>query len=687
MRAAAIFVLLTFGLWFGFSTPANAQECRTDVSRLSVQADGFSSALDMERLDLIRREVRDLGLASAVQGDCTFQLALSLPEKAAAAASAFAAEPQGFRLERLSKKITIHASHSIGALYGFYEVLERLGYRFPRPTEVIKPKTIQWSALPAKLELKPRVPLRGFWVFNSDLDPAFLIWAGRNRFNLVGGDFKDENSIRKNYAILKWGGGHNVVSRLTPTDRPVDGINLVAQHPDWFGNGDATAIPFNSDTYRNPCFGDERYARFFADRLVDSLKTGELKGTDLLNLWPSDLLSMSLPKGCKRAPGSKSDLDDLIYLYNVVTQRIAGEKSWGDSGKRPILAGISYQNDYDFGATALKLPPKSSSSYVHLYYNSLRTHALPFFDAGSALNAQVAKEFESSTRTHAASASGIVEYHSYSIFHGMMAPEIDVLRADLAAFQKNGSLLYAYMHPTRSPTITEMLLNRAFSRLAFEGEDAATIRNDFDQTVLGGLADAREAFDDVAHALQSRSALFGADFSLNLYNFNGYVWIPPNLPLPIARDAALSILEGRQTLLPPLRFSRLKPVQMPAPPLAQVISRLERALAKIQQASAKASDPYLQERFKSMSGEFARILGIHKSLLFSTQALQAGYRGENQGCQEMVKTALAHLPTVLANPWPEYLSAMDMKGSFSRAQTNYLAYLQSKGCDSAVKAE
>jgi hypothetical protein len=673
--------------WLVVLTGSEAKACTTQESQIAFEAAGFATAEDRLRLARMTDELRQLGLANQATSECRYRVILKLNAASSQRASLFDVDAQGFTLERSSKTVTITASHSIGALYGFYELIDQLGYRFPRPVEVIKPATIVWSAVPEKRDIKPRLAMRGFWIFGSNLDPEFLVWAGRNRFNLVGGDFRDESEIRKTFAIMKWSGGHNVVSRLTPTDRPVNGVHLVQAHPQWFGGGEATAVPYDSDTYRNPCFGDENYARYFAEQLITSLKTGELATADIINLWPSDLLLLTLPKSCKRAAGSKSDLDDLVSFYTVVTDRIASEKDWGNTRKRPVIAGISYQSDYDFGAATLKLPAKSNEAYIHLYYNSLRSHAQTFFDANASVNRQIAAEFQSSLRGQPGSALGIVEYHSYSIFQGMVAPELEVLKADLTAFQNNGSMMYAYMHPTRSPTMAEMLLNRALSRLSFVDEPVEAIRRDFDLHVLGGLAPAREAVSDYVTALKERANFFGPDFSLNLYNFNDHAWIPPILSYSAARAASLALLEGKKAALPPLRFSKLKPVEIEGPSLVAVIARLEMAREKADRAVLMANDPMLRDRLVAMSAEFARTLGVHKSLLYSSQALQAGYDADAERCQNLVKTALAHLPSVLAAPWPEYLSTMNMKRSFSSAQTHYLTYLQSKGCHSAAKKE
>jgi hypothetical protein len=684
-------LVLVAGLWLAIGGKSHAQDCASGASQIALQDQGFSSTEDTLRLNQMKDDLRQLRLQQNVPEACTFRMILRLNTPRSQTADVFGSDEQGFQLARNAKTVTISASSSIGVLYGFYEVLDRLGYRFPRPSEVMAPATIAWSRIPAQIDIKPRLPLRGFWAFGKELDSEFLIWAGRNRFNLVGADFKSDASIRKTFAIKKWAGGHNVISRLTPTDKPVNGVNLATANPQWFG-GNATnaipanAIPHDSETYRNPCFGDEGYARFFANQLVRSLKEGELKNTDILNLWPSDLLSLSLPADCKRAPESKGNLDDLVYFYNTVSKRIADEKDLvGSDGKRPVIAGISYQNDYDFSGTAKKLPPKNSGAYIHVYYNSLRSHAREFFDAKPGLNSQISAQFLASKRNHEASATGIVEYHNYSIFNGMIAPELDVLKADLAAFQRNGASLYAYMHPTRSPTMAEMLLNRAFSRLSFADESVADIRTDFEQRNLGAVAPAREALRDYSTALASRADLFGADLSLNIFNQTDYAWIPPIVPLKVGREASQAIIEGRQAVLPPLRFTKLKPVTMQSPALTTIIEKLESARQKAEMAVAAAQDPALRGRLAAMSSEFARTLGIHRHLLNVSLARQAGYAGEASRCRDLTRAAATQLQPVLAMPWPEYLSAMDMKGLYSRSQMAYLDFLQTKGCDAAVK--
>jgi hypothetical protein len=660
-------------------TPANSR-----LTLLTAPVAVSDNNLMFARLALLRREAGELfGGGPESPAECRFEVTLLLGSGGYGQSE----EPQDFKLSKSGLGAKISSRSSLGLIYGFYEVLDRLGFRFASPVENLVPTIIDWSLVPESLQVDPLIRYRGFWSWGEGLDDRFLLWAGRNRFNLVGGNFADAQGYRALFGIQGWTGGHYLIPILTPTDRPVDGEMLLNTHPDWFGNlpAGSNPIPFGKDGYRNPCFGNPQYAEFFAKGLLRELASGRLGQPRFINVWPSDHPNLALSKDCARAPGSDSDLDDLLYFYRQVTDHFRSDSAVSSSTARPIIAGIGYYGTFDISNSQMQLPTLDEG-YVHLYYNNVRSYLKGYFDPASSLNDQVSAEFSESVSSHKSAAFGVVDYHNYSVYAGMTLGQLTSLESELRGYARKGAILYAYMHPALHQPSADILLNRLISRIAFNGEVATEIINDFSARYFGGESRVIEALRSYDEALAQKAEFFGPEASLSLVLQSDLAYASPPLTEDQIATIAAAFLSGRRIAIQPIRLSNVKIVQYEGSGLVSVIEQLRIAELKLEVSLKGLMDASLRNRVTSLKSEIERSRAIHQLLHEFASARIAAANRNFADCRAKAlqfQEGIANLQTI---HWPDYLSRADylsqesMKESFVKKQVGLLAFLKDKVC-------
>ncbi|MGL5734684.1 MAG: hypothetical protein ACRCYS_07450, partial [Beijerinckiaceae bacterium] len=215
-----------------FAVCANLDEvdgahCSTNGKGIYLSDTGIQTGIDHARIAYIQRELDHLGLSVNSGQVCAIKLRLDTIPHDLEDSSLSA---QGFEITRDAHEVRVASPSSLGLIYGFYEILDQLGVRFFAPALTVKPAQIDPAAIRDRRIVNPAIAQRGFWVFGEERAADFLLWAGRNRFNLVGGHFAGGDEYRRIFGIARWNGGHDVIARLTPTDRPVRGVMLAERH-------------------------------------------------------------------------------------------------------------------------------------------------------------------------------------------------------------------------------------------------------------------------------------------------------------------------------------------------------------------------------------------------------------------------------------------------------------------------
>lgn len=682
-RALGVLVLLS--VVFGWSHTAISAACTPGQTTLLVErpadlSDG--NEIDQRRQQFLEREAAAIfkGSAEAV-GACNFRLTLTLDRPASDIEDL---SKQSFRIESDDRSAAVVAPSTLGLVYGFYEVLDRLGVRFISPNQTLLPELVDWQLIPARLHVAPRVEHRGFWTFGEGLDREFLLWAGRNRFNVVGGEFGDGEGLRELFAIARWGGGHDVISTLTPTNQAVDGTMLAEVHPEWFGSkASPNSIPFGKHSYRNPCFGDEGYADFFRSRLDAKLAEDRYSGDDFINIWPSDSPALLVDSACRRPEGSDGALDDLLYFYT----RLAADQpdraaEAGDD--RPTIAGIGYYGSYDVSSANAELAPApAEDGYLHIFYNNVRSYRVGFFNGQSDLNRQFATMLERSVTTLGYGRFGIVDYHNYSLYSGMLSANLRTLQAELERFDDLGMSFYAYMHPNLRQTIPEMLLNRMISRMTFNGDGTEELFRDFVRRYFGGdqaAADALEALDVV---LSNRAEMFGPESSLSLILLSEIVYAEPPLGSAEIAGLAKALLDGTPVDLPVIRVGLVEPFRSSSPGLVALIEMLKRAEDGLRRHSV-GGDAQQERRKETLAQEIRRVRLIHEQLRHYAEAYLAAFEGRTEACVAEKGKFDKGLAALDEMEWPEYISRMsgfETRSSYLDRQKTFRAHLETELCD------
>jgi hypothetical protein len=589
---------------------------------------------------------------------------------------------QSFRISRQSNdkklnRVDIYSRSSLGALYGVYEILDILGVRYASTSVTVTPDKFDWMLIPYDKTVSPIMPLRGTWTFGKNLDSKFLLWAGRNKLNLVGGDFAQGDRYRRIFGIYNWNGGHNVISYLTPTDRLVKGKQLAQAHPEWFGGKtDPMHIPYGSDTYVNPCFGASGYAEFFADALIEEISTGIYKQSEFINIWPSDQVQVTVPQGCSHAKGSANGLDDFTFFINKVSKAIATDVRLDKLPQRPFVLGISYQGHYDQSHTGLVLNSQEAPNYLHIFYQDLRSHSAVFFDASSAINSQLAGALERTVKHHQLKKFGVVEYPGFSVYRGMFFGAPDQYSHDIRTYAEKGALLYAFMHPSLDATVPEMLFNRTISRTLFGGDSPSSILDDFQKNILDGSSEAIRAYELYEKVLRNKTEFFGSNLSLYMVLWYDVFWDPPLLAAAQAQQIMNTYLEGGTVSLPPARMSWPNYDNVALPSLTDAIRDLDSA-EKTMNAIVESKNA---GNIKKLFLEVQRANLIHKILLQLYNARQIGIEGNSNACRVALDGLNVSIEKVLSYSWPEYVSEFEIKNSYSSSLKVVMEKLLNRQC-------
>lgn len=169
-----------------------------------------------------------------------------------------------YRLVVTSASITITASNPRAALYGVYDLLERLGCRWFYPTQDPKdPESVPASktlALEAgtwsqSSPMKYRIANGSSWFFKMDMVAAAkqLDWAAKCRYNTMGWQGETDRPLAAQYEGLKKAGLLDELrKRGMFLHGPAHCFNLLlpdseymATHPEWFGMRDGKRVPQN----------------------------------------------------------------------------------------------------------------------------------------------------------------------------------------------------------------------------------------------------------------------------------------------------------------------------------------------------------------------------------------------------------------------------------------------------------
>ncbi len=366
---------------------------------------------------------------------------------------------QGFSIMAQKKTLFIIANSRIGRLYGVYEFLNKLGFSWYNPKEIIVPKYFLKNLKLYETHSSPKVKLRGFWTVSEEYLPdEYALWLARNKFNLTG---KTKPYLAKKLGLKIWGGGHKIIQEEFSKKEVFD------EHPEWFILNKNKRHPVKmKGNYINPSFANKEGAEYFSKQLIKRLSEGDLQNIDILNIWPADKKRFFQDQSeAAKSMGNFSDA--LLYFYSIIADNL--ERAYENKilSRKVILAGISYHQTLAPPSNKKIIKALASKNYVHLFYPSTRDWTYALNNNLSPTNLKLSEAIDSWKKT-ANFSYGFVDYNHKSNYYGIAITNHINIASDFEYYFPKKDALYAYMHPVKDNPGPFELTNELISKMTWQ---------------------------------------------------------------------------------------------------------------------------------------------------------------------------------------------------------------------------
>jgi hypothetical protein len=383
-------------------------------------------------------------------------------------------------LKRDGRSITvIKGSDHVGALYGAYAYLERVGFRFYGLGErdTVPGSWAKPVELPRTLDLKeqPDYLTRGFWVTDDRGDRPFFLWMARNRLNLWGANPKEDPAFLKKLGMKFLAGGHDTQARcLNPR-------TYFQAHPEWYGlrNGKRSGH-ITGTVGDNFCTSNAEARRELAKNLVQECIDGEWRHADLLNVWMLDNGKWCECAACK-AQGSYTDR--LLSVVHTVSREVTAARKQGRLKRNVQIVTLAYHEtlpppgkplpaDFDYQNCLVTVFP-IERCYVHALADPTCT------EINDALRRDLQGWTTGAERRYTGSLL-IGEYYNVSSFKTLPLLFTHVMAADIPWYYQTGARHFHYMHVPTALWGTWRLNQYLMGRLLWNiHSDAAAILDEY----------------------------------------------------------------------------------------------------------------------------------------------------------------------------------------------------------------
>lgn len=440
---------------------------------------------------------------------------------------------QGYAVTPRGGSVYVTANDRIGLLNGVYGLLEQLGFAWYDPYETTVPamslltRRIPWT----QTQSRPRVNLRGFWTFgDADLPDEFAVWLARNRLNIAG---RADWRLTSKLGLKGWGGGHDLLQQ--EFSRP----GLFEQHPDWFALIDGVRQPVAATgNYFNPSFASSGAADYFAERLIDRLESADLRGIDVVNIWPTDDRFNRFDQS-EAAAALGNETDNLLNFYANVGRRLREAHAEGRLSRPVRVAGISYFLTMNPPSNRSIVQDLVGTDYLHLFFPIDRDWSGPIDAdlAGRDTNRKLMADL-AAWQSVASLDYGIVEYHNLSVYGAVGLTDSPYFAANFAKLAEGRDGLYAYMHPLLRNPGPRRLTNQLLAKLTWEdtsGTGAGIPLVQAGERVIGEYfqrrygaqaAEWRAIHDLMSQSVENARELFGIN-SLSWLLLQEQIWAAP----------------------------------------------------------------------------------------------------------------------------------------------------------------
>ena len=323
----------------------------------------------------------------------------------------------------------------VGAMYGAYALLARLGFRWFSPDEwdEERPEALYLPVL--HLREKPSFSLRGFFGVEKRDTEQFIRWMIRNRMNFwTASTGYKELCLQCGFALRNNppGGTHRVCSDFLPPEK------YFASHPEWYAliDGQRRANQPADNVSDNICFSNDEACHELALNLAEALEHGALSAANTLVLCPFDNGVWCQCENCARLGNKTSQFMHLLYIcQKVIKERVSRKVTLITSAYHEMLPIPSepLPDDFDYDSVLVE------------YFPIERCYAHDFNDANclanSALNARL-QAWTQNTKFKVI----LCEYYNVSTFASMAFPLADGMAREIPYYKSCGIDAINYMH-------------------------------------------------------------------------------------------------------------------------------------------------------------------------------------------------------------------------------------------------
>lgn len=395
--------------------------------------------------------------------------------------------PESYRIRAVTRGgrtlCVIEGGGRVGTLYGVYDYLRRIGFRFFGMGE----KGVVRPAAPCKLiqELdiaeSPAFQTRGFHAWQDRGNDDFFLWMARNRLALWTSAEKETRLLKK-LGIRLAIGSHDVQTNfLNPkaeypyncpafangTQKPADPYRPSAEfqgdadrdgrltyfeaHPEWFGLQEGKrsdrVLGLRGDNF---CTSNEDAASELSKNFVRGLIDGVWREADVVNFWMEDGGRWCQ---CDRCKSLGTVTDRLLLLVHRVNQEVQEARKAGRLKRDVHLTTLAYLET--IAPPSRPLPPDFDYEHCSVtFYPNGRCYVHDLADSKcTEFNSRYYENYLRWTTGEGRNYKGamfIGEYYNVSVYWAMPALYTRVMSADIPMLYKTGTRHFHYMHtPTR----------------------------------------------------------------------------------------------------------------------------------------------------------------------------------------------------------------------------------------------
>ncbi|NLF06671.1 MAG: DUF4838 domain-containing protein [Pirellulaceae bacterium] len=437
--------------------------------------------------------------------------------------------PEGYRIktgEIDGRRATLIAGGGrVGTLYGVYDLLHRLGFRWFSPAEFdeVTPAA-EWNPSFDVAE-RPAFSIRGFHAIEKRDTPEFIQWMVRNRLNQWT-VYVDDVPLMRKLGMKLVGGGHDVqVDFLAPEspypynhprfngddDKPADPypvsetyqgdadkdgkLTYYEAHPEWYaligGKRASKMKPMNGPNF---CTSNRDAAAEFSKNLVQSITDGKYRNADIVRIWTADVGRWCECPKCKTAG---TPTDRYLRLVNRVDRELKRAQREGLINRPILLRFLAYADvvappskplpdDFDYDTCMVTFFP-IKRCYVHRFGDpncDFRSHYKEQFDG-----------WIKNPDRHYRGRVCIGEYYNYSRFKGLPVCFMHVMERDIPYYHESGARHFHYMHVTTANWGSKALTNYQMARQIWDADaDCGSLWDDYFALRYGPAAPAMRCF-------------------------------------------------------------------------------------------------------------------------------------------------------------------------------------------------